>query len=215
MRKLKAVIDVLCRPRLLRFLLSVNSSGYLKESGWINSFNNSIPVGLNDNPVPWVTLPFIDFVAGRLTRDMEILEFGSGNSTLWYAEKVKLVTSVEHDSVWFERIKNIMPKNVTLNHEQLGNGDQYAMFAALRNNKFHMIVVDGRDRVNCIINSIASLTDDGVIVLDDSERESYTEGMNILRGSGFKRLDFWGVSPGLFYKKCTTVFYRDGNCLGI
>jgi hypothetical protein len=59
------------------------------------------------------------------------------------------------------------------------------------------------------------VSENGVIVLDDSEREFYLEGINFLKGKGYKELSFSGISPGLFYRKSTSVFYRSENCLGI
>ena len=89
------------------------------------------------------------------------------------------------------------------------------MFANNLGEEFDIVIVDGRDRVNCIKNSISSLSDSGVMILDDSERSEYIDGIQFLSLNNFKKLDFWGISPGLFYKKCTTVFYKQNNCLGI
>jgi len=69
--------------------------------------------------------------------------------------------------------------------------------------------------VNCIRCSLPMLTNDGCLVLDDSERGEYEAGCRVLLDSGFKRLDFWGMAPGLNYRKCTSVFYRRDNCLDI
>lgn len=196
-------------------LLTMNANGYLKEIGWINSSNKQMPLDEHNNPLPWVTYPFIDFIEERLTNKLEVFEFGSGNSTLWYAGKVRFVTSVEHDDAWYKKIKSTMPNNVALHYQQLEYAKEYAAFAASQHKRFHIIIVDGRDRVNCIMNAVNSLTEDGVIVLDDSERVPYQEGIDFLIMKGFKKIDFWGISPGFFYKKCTTVFYRPDNCLGI
>lgn len=89
------------------------------------------------------------------------------------------------------------------------------MFPLTLNKKYHIIIIDGRDRVNCIKNSIKCLKPEGVIVLDDSERTQYLEGIRFLLNEGFKKIDFWGISPGLSYKKSTTIFYTENNCLGI
>ena len=81
--------------------------------------------------------------------------------------------------------------------------------------KFDIVIVDGRDRVNCVKNAVNSIKVDGVIVLDDSERESYKAGIDFLLNKNFKKIDFWGISPGLFYKKNTSIFYKVNNCIGI
>lgn len=37
---------------------------------------------------------------------MKIFEYGSGNSTLWWSEKVDSIISVEHDKQCFEKVSN-------------------------------------------------------------------------------------------------------------
>ncbi len=85
----------------------------------------------------------------------------------------------------------------------------------LMNEKFDIIIVDGRDRVNCCYHSISALSDKGVVVLDDSERTKYNDARIFFNKEGFKELSFSGISPGLFYRKSTSVFYKPENCLGI
>ncbi|MGE3613201.1 MAG: hypothetical protein AB7G20_07000 [Sulfurimonas sp.] len=215
LEKITKIIKLLGNQKVLRMLVSMNSSGYLKEIGWINSFKNQMPMDINSSPLPWVTYGFIDFVSERLNKTMDVFEYGSGNSTLWYGKKVNYVTSVEHDISWFEKIKNKMPNNVNINYEELIYNGDYSKFPTKLDKKFDIVVIDGRDRVNCIKNSINCIKEDGVIVLDDSEREVYLNGMKFLLENNFKKIDFWGISPGLFYKKNTTIFYKSNNCLGI
>lgn len=190
--------------------------GYLHDTGWINSFVKKRPVDKDNNPVPWLTLPFNAFISERLTPDMTIFEYGSGNSTLFYAKKVKEVVAVENDKGWFDEIKNEMPSNVQLIFENLkNNDDRYNKAASLTSKKYDMIVVDGRERVKCMLNSVTCLTEKGVMVLDNSDRESYLPGIEFLLSKGFKKLDFWGIAPSYGHQTCTTVFYRANNCLNI
>lgn len=215
MNKMNRLIKVITNYRLLRMLLSMQSSGYLYEIGWINSFESKRPVDKNGKALPWVTYSFIDFIEDRLNKNLNIFEFGSGNSTLWYASKVNTVTSVEHDKNWFEEVKLTMPKNVNINYVPLEYNGAYSKFLNNYEKKFDIIIIDGRDRVNCIIQSISCLNETGVMVLDDSQRDRYIKGVDFLLSKKFKKIDFHGISPGLFYKKTTTIFYKHGNCLGI
>lgn len=191
------------------------NSGYLYEIGWWNSWRTNSTIDFNKAPLPWVTYGFIDFIENRLNKDMELFEYGSGNSTLFYSMKVKQVYTVEHDLEWYNKIKAILPENVEIAFEELIYGGDYSRFSQKSGVKYDVIVIDGRDRVNCLINSLSSIKDDGIIILDDSERESYRKGVNILLKTGYKKLEFWGISPGLFYKKCTTIFYKSNNVLEI
>ena len=94
-------------------------------------------------------------------------------------------------------------------------GGDYCRMPVKLEEKFDVIIVDGRDRVNCCKQAVDALTPAGVIVLDDSEREFYREATEFLLGKGFKQLPFTGISPGLFYRKATSVFYKKDNCLDI
>ena len=213
--KIKLVLNVLLQPKVLKQLIAMGSHGYLKEIGWFNSFKHKIPMDNSGKPLPWVTYGFIDFIEERLNKNMYVFEYGSGNSTLWYAERVASVTAVEHDKHWVEKIQDTMPNNVEIFYQELKYGGEYANFVNQQDKMFDIIIVDGRDRVNCIKKAVMKLPPSGVIVLDDSERETYREAIDFLLDKGFKKIDFWGISPGLFYKKCTTIFYRTDNCLGI
>jgi hypothetical protein len=62
---------------------------------------------------------------------------------------------------------------------------------------------------------VEKLSDKGVIVLDDSERNEYKPGIDFVLQKGFKSLEFLGIAPTVLFKKCTTVFYRSNNCLEI
>jgi hypothetical protein len=198
-----------------KLLLLHRLEGYFVKSGWLNSIEKKSPVDADDNPVPWLTYSFIEFISEKLKPHHTIFEYGCGNSTLYYSQKAARITAAEHDYEWYEKISKAIPSNVILLHAELVYDGDYCRLAKGTGKKYDIIVVDGRDRVNCIKNSLPALKEDGVIILDDSERNEYREGIAFLMKKKFKRLDFWGFSPGLFYNKCTTVFYRKRNCLGI
>ncbi len=78
-----------------------------------------------------------------------------------------------------------------------------------------MIIIDGLHRNECLIEAYEKLSEGGVIILDDSERAEYKQGINFILEKGFKSLEFWGIAPTILFKKCTTVFYKNNNCLQI
>src|SRR5258707_11961351 len=94
----KILTAVMDREKLIRLLASKDKvdrelfgfkyGGYLFDIGWTNSVATENVVGLSNKPLPWVTYPFIEFIAERLKNNLEIFEFGCGNSTLYYADKV-------------------------------------------------------------------------------------------------------------------------------
>jgi precorrin-6B methylase 2 len=213
--KLHLLYKVFTSPKRLRTLLSFNDKGYLDEVGWFNAFDTRSPVDAKNNPLPWVTYGFIDFIKGRLTKQLTVFEFGSGNSTHFYAKYAGKVIAVEHDKKWLDRIISTKAENAKLIYCELVRDGDYCRMPLTLNEKFDIIIVDGRDRVNCCKQAVGAVSESGVIVLDDSEREFYKEGMDFLKENGFNEISFSGISPGLFYLKATSVFYRPGNCLNI
>ncbi|MBO9674940.1 MAG: FkbM family methyltransferase [Sphingobacteriaceae bacterium] len=215
MSTLKALTTLIAKPNRLKALLSYGHKGYLSSIGWFTAFDKKQAVDGNGKALPWVTYSFIDFIKERINKTQHIFEYGSGSSTLFYAERAGSVTSVEHDKNWYDNVKNTSPANAEMIFCELEKDGEYAKKATLLNRKFDIIIVDGRDRVNCCKYSIEALSLNGVLVLDDSEREVYQPARVLLKEQGFKEISFSGISPGLFYEKATSVFYKQDNCLGI
>lgn len=215
MTNLKALANLITKPKKLKALLSFGQKGYLDTIGWFNAFDQQQAVDGNGQPIPWVTYAFIDFIKARLNKMQTIFEYGSGSSTIFYAKHVGRVVSVEHDETWYHKIVGTKPQNAEMIFTKLERGGEYSKKASLLEEKFDIIIVDGRDRVNCCKNCISALSPAGVVVLDDSEREEYEEARKFFKAHDFKELSFSGISPGLFYNKATSVFYKTNNCLNI
>ena len=213
--KIKTLLILIKEPKVLTKLLSLRLFGYLIDVGWFNAFTIGEPVDKNLEPLPWLTYSFIDFITERLSKEFNVFEFGSGNSTLFFAERVKQVSSVEHNREWYNKLKSKIPVNSNLILSKSDCSEDYIAVLKQSDKKFDLIIIDGIHRADCCLSASNYLTDKGVIILDDSEREQYSEGIEKLINEGFKRIDFWGISPGYLYKKDTTVFYKTQNCLGI
>ena len=187
----------------------------MAETGRLRSVSERMPVDRDGNPIPWLTYPAISFLSKRLRTEMTVFEYGSGNSTLWWSKRVSSLTSCEHDIGWFKSLKERLPANVEYIYRELEYGGEYCRVIQKHRERFDVIILDGKDRVNCAKNSLRALKDDGVVVWDDAERDNYREGYSFLAQNGFKRLDFEGFAPIAISGKLTSIFYRDTNCLGI
>jgi predicted O-methyltransferase YrrM len=53
---------------------------------------------------PWLTPEAVRLLTSMLRRSDRGAEFGSGRSTIWFAERVGHLTSVEHDKLWHQRV---------------------------------------------------------------------------------------------------------------
>ena len=129
----QSVSAVLALPLLARY-------GYLKESGWLKSRNAGVPVDKQDRPLPWFTYPSIDFLKDRVSKEMDVFEYGAGNSTLWWADRVGQVVTCEHDENWYERMLDLVPDNVDLHHLSV-DGGEYAAMISRHQSEFDIVEV--------------------------------------------------------------------------
>jgi hypothetical protein len=187
--------------------------GPLRDDGWFRSFRAGTPLDLAGDPLPWLPYPVIDLLDGRARGDMAVFEYGCGSSTLWWAERVREVISFEMDAGWYETIKKRAPRNVTL---QLATDERsFVRAASAFSGRFNIVVIDGPKRSDCAPHALSGLRRDGVVLWDDSQRPEYEEGFEVFLSRGFRRLPIAGLQPGHAWKAETSIFYRDGNCLGI
>lgn len=196
-------------------LYDLKKKGPLYEDGWFRSYEQKDSIDLNGNPIPWITYPAIDFLKNRIYPGMSVFEYGCGGSTLWWASCVKEVISVEHDQNWYQKISPTIPQNVNLIHINLEYGGAYSKKIGEFDQKFDIVVIDGRDRVNCAINAVRGLKPEGVIIWDNTDRKQYEEGFHFLYKHGFRSINFIGMCPIVNLKSETSIFYRDHNCLNI
>lgn len=195
-------------------LIGLWRDGYLRTSGWLRSVREQRCVDEGGRPIPWMTYPALAFLEPRLSRELRIFEFGSGASTRWWATRVEKVISCEHDAGWYQQVSKDLPSNVTLLHVDLADG-AYARTVAGYGATFDVVVIDGRDRLECARHSLGALNERGVIVWDNSDRAEADEGYALFRQDGFRRIDFFGMGPLNPYGWCTSIFYRSNNCFGI
>jgi tRNA A58 N-methylase Trm61 len=111
-------------------------------------------------------------------------------------------------------MKPYKPENEQLVFHPM-DSDAYVQEVQRTTEKYHMIIVDGRRRSECIRASASALKEEGVLVLDNSERTQYQEAITTLTEKGYKRLDFWGIAPVAANNTCTSVFYKSENCIGV
>ena len=63
---------------------------------------------------------------------MRLVEFGSGQSTLWYAKRCKEIISLETTDIWFQKVtKNLLKENCT--NAKLLRWDNKKISAKLKN----------------------------------------------------------------------------------
>lgn len=75
---------------------------------------------------------------------------------------------------------------------------------------YDMVVIDGMARHLCAVMTVESnrLKDDGIIILDNSDRWHYNPIQEYLHHKGYGRLDFWGPGWNNHSAWCTSFYSR-------
>lgn len=193
----------------------ISRRGFLRRMGWFRSLRTGLPLDNEGEAIPWWSYSFILFLQERLNRGMYIFEYGSGYSTLWLAHRVDTIVSVETDRTWYQRLKQIAPANVDLRYSDYEPNGEYCRLVQEYNREFDVVIVDSRDRVRCAKNSLGALKPSGILIVDDAHQPHLKEASDYLKDNGYKKIDFFGTCASHDGMHCTTVFYRDKNCLGI
>lgn len=137
------------------------------------------------NPLPWLTDQAIDFLEDLIScnKEIKILEFGSGGSTLWFAKKnnVELV-SIEHDENWYKKVSDeLKEKSLNIDY-RLIKRNYFEVCDEFPDEHFDLVLVDAKDRIDCIKKAIRVLKKGAILMLDNAERPKFQIAHEILKG---------------------------------
>lgn len=150
-------------------------------------------------PYPWLSPEATAFLESLLSPDMTVLEHGSGGSTLWFSERVKHVTAMEHNQTWYETLLKRAPQNVTL---VLGRGVLYI-------EPVDLLFIDGEpveDRREWLEAVVKLVKPGGYVVLDNANRPEYARARDGLLSIAKHLLTIDGNTGGSIH--LVTEFYQ-------
>lgn len=149
---------------------------------------------MDDSPwlVPAAVAVMDEYLAAR--DGARVFEWGAGGSTLWFARRAAIVTTVEHNLEWHNRVAvalSGLPSNPVALVWMPAERGMYAEWIHNSAWGFDLILVDGILRNECIANAILYLRHGGLLVVDNTERaDEYAAGLALL--NGWDRRDFSG-----------------------
>lgn len=168
--------------------------------------------------VAWVTFPALDWLEEFLQPSMTVFEWGCGGSTLFFAQRVAHVTSVEHDRDWHGQatrsIRETGAANVDLrlvgpqpSDDPAGYGSAVDTYHAMSferyartidaHGSFDLVLVDGRARMACLEHAVPHVRPGGAVVLDNSDYRRYQDRLPRIEEelAGWERVDLLGPGP--------------------
>ena len=210
-----------CRERFdelrLGYTMVTHEQSYLKQTGFLYSkISEKELLSDNQEVIPWMNYPAIEFLKERINASHNIFEYGSGASSLFFAKRARRVISIEYDEKWYHKVKDVLHpyKNAEVYFVPVGKA--YIESCMRMKGAINILIVDGRERVACSKFALDCLADDGVVIFDDSDRERYREGLSYYQNKGFKKLSFRGLKPNGIGTEETSILYRSQqNCFGL
>lgn len=165
-------------------------------------------VDLNGNPIPWYTYPAIEYIKQLDFSDKTIFEFGSGNSSLFWASICKNIISVDEDEKWYKSRLMLKKDNMDILYK---TEEDYFMSILSYEDKFDVIIVDGKDRDKCCESALKKIKSNGLIILDNtdwaSSNNEISNAIKILKDANLIQVDFCGFGPINNYTWATSFFF--------
>lgn len=192
------------------------SRKFLRPKGWFKSrhLHQSVDEGMN--PLPWFTYASLHFIEQKLSlKPMKVFEFGSGNSTLWLSSRVANIISIENNPEFYADMSEKLHAINNVTYELRNLNENYHQKILEYQDEFDIIIIDGRERVECVKNCLQALKKTGVIIFDNSDRIRYEEAYDFLAKHQFKKIDFKGIGPIGYKEWQTSIYYRTKNCFEI
>lgn len=145
---------------------------------------------------------------GNKKDKIHILEWGSGGSTVYFTEFLKEIgvpyewISIEYNKRWHEKVKNAVAHdpNIEVVLFDVGNDqlkqvdnpmDEYVGYPTTLDNKFDMVLVDGRKRRRCVLEAKKNLAPEGVVFLHDAQRKYYHCALGTFPNRRFVAMFLW------------------------
>ena len=137
--------------------------------------------------IPFLHPVVISYLDKVIQKTWNILEHGSGGSTLWMATRCNSVMSIENNPNWLEAVQKRAGENVTI---------ATMINPLLQYHAYDIILIDGEpvtDRARWIESAVDMIAPGGLIVLDNANRPEYADQREWLR------------------LKCAEYFTNNGN----
>jgi hypothetical protein len=119
---------------------------------------------------PWLSRGAVEILENWLKPCDRGIEWGSGRSTIWFAERVGYLVSVEHNPDWHKRVSAQLKRKGLKNVEYrlCEEPRQYCSVAEkLPPESFDFCLVDGEERDQCALAAISLVKPGGIVIADN------------------------------------------------
>lgn len=201
----KGLLWLITEERALRWLNAKNGAfprDVFQKYGYYETLQSGKPVDVDGNCLPWFTYPAIEYLKQLDLSKKTVLEWGCGYSSLFFAQRVSFIDSIEDDSNWYNEIKGKLPVNAALHLVTEAN---YVSIAESLGKKYDIIIIDAKHRDECAKIACNYLNEGGIIIIDNSDW--FKVSSKIIRDNDLIEVDFHGFGPINDYTWTTSIFF--------
>ena len=148
---------------------------------------------------PWLCPECVYFLDTWLQPTFTGFEWGAGRSTIWFADRVETVVSIEHDADWYRRVQQSLlarpQNNVDLKLIPADSAEYCAAIDRFADGTLDFVLVDGVGelRDTCALQALPKLRNGGALIVDDIHRylPASSRSPNALRADAPPATNAW------------------------
>ncbi len=177
---------------------------YLENLGVFDSKKDEM-IEIESEARPLLTNTFLNWFETQSWSNCNLLELGSGGSTLYFSKFFKSITSYENDPKWYEEMLKKVPSRVNL----IKTDSIYNSLKCAKVEDFDVVLIDVAENRANLSRILANKNYKGIVFHDNAEW--YRNSINILRSIGYIEIPFFGIKPVDDHVASTSVLIQEGD----
>ena len=188
--------------RILRYLVYANK--LLIKKGLVKSIRERNPTLKNNLPIPWLTHPFIEYISKLNLRNLSMVEFGSGNSTIFFSKIVKNIESFEYNINFINYLRT------KYNYQGVIHLVDEHYDSKIDDFQKDIIFIDGFNRQGIVLNLLKYISlnkeKTPILIIIDNVDLIDPDMLHRLLKFSYIRIDFYGTVSDLWNENITSLF---------
>ncbi len=120
--------------------------------------------------LPWLGFRAIKYLDHLIQPDWNILEFGSGMSTIWFARRCASLVSIETNRAWHAAVTAMLAQRGLQNvNYRIVTQSEGHLLEDYEDSFFDLVLVDGVSRDQAMITALKKVKPGGYVYLDNSD----------------------------------------------
>ena len=175
--------------------------------GQLNSMEHKASIDGNGRPIPWYTYPAIEYLSNLDFTQKRVFEYGSGNSSLWWANRCHDIVAIESDRGWYEKVNSSRSGGQFRDYRLREDIELYVQHDDIGN--FNVVVIDGTFRAPCagfFLSKMPEPNNFEILIYDNADWQPDVIRILNQKLRDWVQVDFHGFGPINDFTSTTTIF---------